>query len=112
MDATLKNELRNLLDELESSQLEVILVPQRHRTNEGGMIRVAASKNVKWYQDLCARFPSSRRRKNSASDTKIKRQDIIKVLKNLTETGHSPSIYAPTLTSIAKNRARNLGIAV
>lgn len=75
--------LEQILAELESNRLEVILVPQRRWTNEGGMCRCAVSKNTRWYRAYCLANPSSRRRKNSAPDTRIKRANTVKALEGL-----------------------------
>lgn len=69
-----------MLNELESSQLVVVLVPQKRHTNEGGMIRVAVSRNCRWYRVFCAKNPSTRKRRNSAPDTAIKRFRTIDAL--------------------------------
>jgi hypothetical protein len=54
MTTELHEALTQMFEELDSSCLEVMLVPQRYRTNEGGMIRVALSKNATWYRAFCA----------------------------------------------------------
>lgn len=74
---------RDLLDELESTCLEVILVPQRTYTNHGGMIRVAASRNCRWYRRFCLAHPSTRRRRKAAPDTAIKRAHTRRTLRRL-----------------------------
>jgi hypothetical protein len=75
--------LEQMLAELESSRLEVILVPQRRWTNEGGSIRCAISKNCRWYRAWCLAHPSSRQRKNSAPDTLIKRANTVRAIEGL-----------------------------
>lgn len=104
MNREILDELELMLNELDSSQLEVVLVPQRRFTNHGGMVRVAISKNAKWYRDFCGRFSSSRVRRNVAFDTRIKRRHILRVLRALL-AGKSTSIYAPALLGIARSRA-------
>ncbi|AHF94454.1 hypothetical protein OPIT5_16640 [Opitutaceae bacterium TAV5] len=101
----LRNAYEYLLAELESSCLEVVLVPQRIRTNEGGMIRVAVSKNATWYRRFCASYASSRRRKNLAFDTKIKRRNVATTLQTLIRCGYSRSQYAAHLVHIARRTA-------
>jgi hypothetical protein len=78
-----------LLGELESSCLEVVLVPERRRTCEGGMIRVAVSKNATWYQRFCRQYASSRRRRKAAFDTMIKRAHTVRALERFA-AGASP----------------------
>ena len=79
----------NMLAELEGNRLEVVLVPQKRHTNEGGMIRVAVSRNCSWYRRLCAANPSSRIRRNSAPDTKIKRARTVDALEKLIAGQHA-----------------------
>jgi hypothetical protein len=98
-------EVEMMLNELEASQLEVALVPQRRFTNHGGMVRCAIQKNAKWYRDYCAAHPSSRVRKNLAPDTRIKRRDTLRVLQAIIQGG-SRSKYVPALLAIAKQRER------
>lgn len=102
----IKAELERMLDELESAQLVVILVPQRRHTNTGGMVRVAVEKNVLWYRQFCARFPSTRVRRNAAPDTKIKRANVRAVLAALI-AGCTRSSYAPALLGLARRRAES-----
>ncbi len=94
------NGLEQMLAELESSCLEVVLVPARHRTNEGASVRCAISKNALWYRRFCAAFPSDRKRNNAAFDTRIKRAGTIATL-NALISGRSRSKYAPDLLRIA-----------
>lgn len=98
--------LLEMRDELDAYRLEVVLVPQRYRTNEGGMIRVAATKNAQWYRNFCARYASSRRRKNCAFDTRIKRRDTLRVLDGLINKSRAASQYAADFLAEARARAR------
>jgi hypothetical protein len=105
MDVT--EELSIMLAELESSCLEVILVPTKRYVNVGGCIRVAANKNTQWYREFCARYTSGRGRKRKKHDTRIRRDDTIAVLNRLIAGKKSCSKYAPELRRIARDRARN-----
>lgn len=97
-----------LLDELESSHLEVILVPQRTHTNEGGCVRVAISKNAQWYRRFCSIYSSSRARKNAAFDTKIKRARTVAALRSIA-SGHAvASVYSVRLMPFVDQRAKVL----
>jgi len=100
-----ENAVRELLDELESNRLEVGLIPCRRECNVGGMIRVTLSQNAKWYRDFCANYPSTRRRKKSAFDTKIKRANIVAALNSILR-GETRSVYASHLLRIARERFR------
>lgn len=105
MESNLTLALQEMLAELDSSRLEVILVPQRYRTNEGGMVRVAVSKNAAWYRRFCAAYLSSRRRRNLASDTAIKRQATIRTLEALIAGRPVRGLYASRLAALAERRA-------
>lgn len=90
-----------MLLQLETNQLEVVLVPCKRYVNEGGCIRVAASKNCNWYQKFCANHGSSRIRKNALHDTCIKRRNTIKALENII-AGKPAGVYEDELKQIAR----------
>jgi hypothetical protein len=90
-----------MLNELEANQLVVMLVPQKRHTNEGGMIRVAVSKNATWYRKFCAAHPSSRKRRNAAPDTRIKRRETIAALNAMIAGVHS-TYHREALMGIAR----------
>ena len=118
----LRRAAERMLAELESSQLEVVLIPSKDRdcAMRGGKIRVAHMQNAEWYQDFCAQFTAKRRarcrrcfrrcqcekeekrkrrwgkRPRMLHDTSIKKQDTIRGLKELTR-GKCVSIYAQRL---------------
>ncbi len=97
-------ELQQMLDELESHRLEVQLVPLNPRLrnwNAGGMKRVAVDKNAKWYSDFCRRHLSSRKRNKRKWDTKIKRANIVRILRRLCDGRPSVSKYAEELRRIS-----------
>lgn len=104
----MNDELQSMLAELESHQLHVILVPlspNRRGYNEGGMKRVCADRNVRWYRDMAARHLSSRVRNHRKPDTRIRRADILRILTRLCHGLPSVSKYAPELRGIAGRRA-------
>ncbi|WP_043582144.1 hypothetical protein [Geminisphaera colitermitum] len=101
-----KRALHDMRDEFESHRLEVVLVPQKIHTNEGGCIRVLADQNARWYREFCGRFASSRRRNKALFDTKIKRRNTERALTALIE-GRNGGIYGPAILSIARERAEN-----
>lgn len=82
-DGGIMNRIELMLAELESSQLEVVLVPCKRYANQDGCIRVAANRNCTWYRRFCSRYSSDRRRKNSAFDTRIKRRNVINALNGI-----------------------------
>lgn len=94
-----------LLAELESSRLEVVLVPQKQRTNEGGMIRVAASRNAAWYRRFCAAYPSGRIRRNNAPDTRIRRRETLRALESIVSGNERKSAYFFRLLPFINARA-------
>jgi len=96
--------LSMMLAELTSSRLEVILVPQRHYTNIGGMVRCAISKNAPWYSRFCGRHGSARFRKNAAFDTRIKRRETIRILTALCESRATASKYVGDFMREARKR--------
>ncbi len=97
-------QIQLMLDLLESQRLEVQLVPLNPRMrnyNAGGMKRVAANRNTKWYSDFCRRHLSSRKRNRRKWDTRIKRANILRILRRLAEGKTSRSKYAAELRQIA-----------
>jgi hypothetical protein len=97
--------LEHMLAELEGNRLEVVLVPQKRRTNEGGCVRVAVSKNCAWYRAFCRAHPSSRLRRNSASDTRIKRFRTVDALEKMI-AGQRSTYYFAELRRIAERMAK------
>ena len=95
-----------MLDDMSIYYLEVGLVPSRHReiAVRGGMIRCTFNQNPQWYKKLCARYGSSRVRKSSKSDTRIRRQNIFRVLSRLADGKPSRSYYSADLIKIAAGR--------
>lgn len=101
MEDTILAILKQMLYELENNNLTVVVIKELG-------IRQVESKNIGWYQELCKKYISKRKkkrtRKTKFTDTKIKRQHIIKILKDLTEKNRSNSIYAQDLIDIATER--------
>ena len=88
--------------DLLSNQLEVCLVPSTtHRARNGCCSRAVVSKNPKWYRDFCKTYEYDHRKKKAK--TIIKRRDILKLLKRLSEGKIVYSKYIEHLTEIAKN---------
>lgn len=86
------------LNELESNQLEVVLIPDRDQ--RGGMLRAAQGQNAVWYRTFCAQHGS--RRKDlyrwSKFKTAIKRQHTRRALRELID-GKCRTPYAHMLKS-------------
>lgn len=83
-----------LLMELEANALSVVLVPCRRGSDPWAMRRVCASKNARWYSAYCAEYRSSRKRKNAAHDTCIKRAETIRFLSRMIAGRPVKSKYA------------------
>lgn len=100
------NALHQLLAELESHQLQVCLAPsKRHDRRDHDMIRVCLDKNPRWYSKLCYDNPSSRGVRRGGPDTRIRRQNILRVLRRLCSGQPSRSKYAPEILRIARRVA-------
>ncbi len=100
--------LEIMLMELESTRLEVQLVPLNPRLrnyNEGGCKRVVANRNATWYRALCLKHPSSRVRNHRKPDTKIKRRNVERLLRRLIAGQATCSKYAAEIRRVAERRA-------
>jgi hypothetical protein len=89
-----------MLNELESHRLEVALVPlraDRRGYNEGGCKRVCVDRNPRWYSQFCNAHLSSRVRNHRKPDTKIKRQNVLRLLRRLVDGLPTTSKYAAEL---------------
>lgn len=100
--------LQLMLDELESAQLHVVLVPldpNRRNWNEYGCKRVVAERNANWYRDFCRRHLSSRKRNHRKPDTCIRRACIIRKLRRLIKgRSYRGAAYDSELLAIARGR--------
>lgn len=81
--------LEFMLQELDCSRLEVGLAPAPWPGwGEGQCIRLVEDRNPDWYRSLCASFPRYRRhRGDKYTDSKIKRDDVRRVIRLLLSTG-------------------------
>jgi hypothetical protein len=101
-----------MLDELDSGWLDVVLTPCRvpilysRFHNDGGMIRVVQGWNADWYRKLCAKYGSSRIRRNQLFDTRIKRANVRSTLKVLIAGRKTPSYLLGDLLHEAKAREK------
>ncbi len=90
----------DLLDELESSYLEVVLIPAPERKHAEHYIRAVQSQNAQWYRKFCEEYVSNR--KGSKLRTRIKRRATIKALEKLAN-GINDSIYTERLLEFIRN---------
>lgn len=90
-----------LLEELQSERLEVTKIPGR----DGGYIRAVITQNPEWYQRLCERH-QGRRRRFPRSRTIIKRQDTLRVLRQLAEGDSRPTLYQERLLGVLEQEAK------
>ena len=91
--------------ELSTEQLEVCLVPEYQHDDDmsGRMIRAVTGQNPDWYKELCARYPSTRKRRKR-DDTKIKRAYTLVLLERMMRRGKSMSMYVEDLLEVARER--------
>jgi len=94
-----------MLNELDQYYLEVCLTPSKYREYaiRGAKIRTVLNCNPNWYKKFCDKYQSSRIRKSSKSDTRIKRRDVIRILERLAGGIGSSSFYVDDLVKIAKS---------
>lgn len=98
------NALQQMLDELESHQLTVVLAPlnpNRRGYNEGGCRRVCADLSPKWYRSFCGQHPSSRGVRRGKFDTRIKRFNTLRAIRQLL-VGKPAGKYGAELLGIAR----------
>ena len=97
--------------ELETSWLEVVLIPSRdpEMAARGGMIRVAVSQNACWYQSFCRDHLSGRKkpRRRMKPDTLIRRRHTLRALREI-ESGRAATIYAQRLLPYIENYYRRV----
>ncbi len=99
--------LQQMLNELESHRLHVVLAPlnpQLRGWNAGGCKRVKADQNPVWYRRFCASYPSSRGVRRGKFDTRIKRRNTERALRQLI-AGVPAGIYTTDLLGFARRIA-------
>lgn len=104
----MRHALIQMLAELESHQLHVVLVPLNPRLrgyNEGGCKRVCADKSPRWYANFCLNNPSSRMRNHRKPDTRIKRFNTLRALRQLI-AGQEAGKYSNQLRAIARSQKK------
>lgn len=94
--------------ELEAHRLEVQLAPLNPRLrnyNEGGMKRVVVDAPPRWFRKLCQAHTSARGTRRGKQDTRIRRANVLSLLRVLIQQGHSRSKYAPEILAAARKIA-------
>ena len=112
MTEELRHGFQHMLYELETSSLEVVLVPAPAPSYPGHMIRTVQQSNPEWYKALCDKFQSNRNSRKGKykkhGDTKIKRKHIIYLLKKLSQGIMIKSKYTDELCYIADEINQNI----
>jgi hypothetical protein len=96
--------LIQMLNELESHRLEVVLVPLNPRLrgwNEGGMKRVVADRGPAWYRRLCNAHASSRGVRRGKFDTRIRRANVLRALTRMIDGDRYRGKYKDELVAVA-----------
>lgn len=78
--------LEYMLDMLESSRLEVVLVPlnpNQRNWDEFGCKRVVVERNCFWYRTLCGHHASKRGVRRGRFDTIVRRQHTLRALERM-----------------------------
>lgn len=97
----ISTELQLMHDELESQRLTVVLFPAPRPAFEGHMIRVPIEANTAWYRKMCQDYAAGAHR------TKVRRNNILRVLKRLAAGQRTTSHYATYLLKTARARLEN-----
>lgn len=90
-----------MLQDLLSGYLEVVLIPAPDEAHSGHCVRAAQSVNAEWYQEFCSQYKSCTgrgRRRRSRPRTFIKRANTIKALEDIID-GRKTGIYIERLLS-------------
>lgn len=97
-----------MLEELESHQLMVVLAPsKRHDAREWDMIRCLLDQNPLWYRQFCANHSSSRGVRRGKFDTRIKRANVLRALRQII-AGKPAGKYEDELRAIGAKYGKRL----
>lgn len=83
-----------MLNDLESTRLEVCKYPGRH----GGYVRVVVSSNCEWYRQLCRNYVRPRKRYPKPR-TIIRRQVTVKAIQRMLR-GNLCGVYAERILDV------------
>lgn len=107
----IKEAAGDLLAELQSHSLEVVLTPAPDQRHSMHVIRSVQDSNCKWYRDFCEQYQSSRKRRSFKSDTCIKRRDTINALERISDMlvgGRVAGVYVERLFPLICARAQKI----
>lgn len=96
----------DLLEDLESNSLEVVLIPAREQKHSLHFIRCVQYQNAEWYRKFCEKYISAR--KGFKIRTRIKRQATIKALQKIAN-GINDSTYTERILNFIRNDYLNYG---
>jgi hypothetical protein len=92
-----------MLNELEAHMLVTVLVPsKRSDRRESDMIRCNISVPPTWFRRMCARYPSSRGIRRGKFDSKLRRANVLSLLRGLATGRPVRSKYLADLAGIAE----------
>jgi hypothetical protein len=100
----LRRAAERMLTELDSSRLEVVLIPASDVRHSGHSVRVVQEANALWYRKFCAEYSSTRKRKNRHFDTMIKRAHTRRALLEII-SGRCATPYAQRLARFIEQAA-------
>lgn len=101
----LSHALWSMYNELNNAHFDVILVPAPVPMFSGHKVRMVNVSNPQWYKDICSQFITCRnnvrRKYRKHVDTRVKRQDILALLKRLATGQDVNSKYKDCLLTVA-----------
>jgi len=102
MPEHLKSVLKFMERDLRLNRLSVCLVAAPEEMHSGHKVRVADSSNPEWYQRLCSRY-GSRSKSHRRWRTRIKRRNVLSVLRTMLNKGYTYSPYGEVLCELAQD---------
>src|SRR4051794_35935647 len=78
-----------MLNDLETWRLEVVLIPAPDPQHSCHRVRCVQSQNPVWYRKFCELYPSGRQRRSWKPDTRIKREQTVRALKRIIDGDYS-----------------------
>lgn len=96
--------LKAMLVELNSTRLEVLLVPAEDQRHCGHKVRVVESNNPWWYREICSRYPSRSKSHSRCpwKHTRVKRRRILEALEKMSADICSKSSFVDDILEVAE----------